>query len=337
MKAYRAEGGRLILTDLPDPHPGAGEVRIRVAAAALNRADLLQRDGRYPPPPGASDVLGLEAAGVIESVGAGVDPARVGERVCALLPGGGYAPWVVAPESLLIPVPDRLTLTEAAGIPEVFLTAHSALFWEGRAVPNEVVLIHAAASGVGTAAIQLARRAGLRVLATAGGPHKTAACRALGAELAVDRHTEDFATAIQAHLGDTPRHVGPGGRYTPGGVNVIIDMVGRDYFERNLALLAIRGRLVFVAAQSGANVPLSIYDLTSKRLELIGATLRARSVPEKTALTRDFLARFGDDLTTGAIHPVIDRVYPFADVAGAHDRMAANENVGKIILELPHA
>jgi NADPH:quinone reductase-like Zn-dependent oxidoreductase len=345
-------GAPLRWTDVPDPDVGPGEVLVEVHATALNRADLMQRDGRYPPPPGASTVLGLEMAGRVRWLGPGVEGWEVGDRVAALLPGGGYAELACVPARLLMPVPERLSLVEAAAVPEVFFTAYSALFLEGRAAAGEVVLVHAGASGVGTAAIQLARRAGLRVLATAGGPEKASACRALGAELAVDRFAEDFEEAVRAHLGDGGGgshrgdkagrlhrsagggggHVGPGGTSGPGGVDVIVDMVGRDYFERNLRLLNVLGRLVFVAAQSGADVPLSIYSLTSKRLSLVGATLRARPLAEKIALRDAFMERFGADLAAGRIAPVVDRAFRIAQAEEAHAYMAANRNIGKVVL-----
>jgi tumor protein p53-inducible protein 3 len=327
-------GAPLRWADVPDPDVGPGEVLVEVHATALNRADLMQRAGRYPPPPGASAVLGLEMAGRIRSLGGGVEGWEVGDRVAALLPGGGYAELACVPARLLMTVPDRLSLVEAAAVPEVFFTAYSALFLEGRAAAGEVVLVHAGASGVGTAAIQLARRAGCRVFVTAGGAEKCAACRALGAELAVDRFAEDFEEAVRAHLGDevVRGHVGPGGASGPGGVDVIVDMVGRDYFERNLRLLNVLGRLVFVAAQSGADVPLSIYSLTSKRLSLVGATLRARPLAEKIALRDAFLERFGADLAAGRIAPVIDRTFPIEEAEEAHEYMAANRNIGKVVL-----
>jgi putative PIG3 family NAD(P)H quinone oxidoreductase len=324
----------VVVAELDDPVPGPGEVLVEVHAAALNRADLMQRAGAYPPPPGASDVLGLEVAGVVRALGAGVSGVAVGERVCALLAGGGYAELAVVPAALLMRIPERLGFVEAAAVPEVFLTAYSALFWEGRALPGETVLIHAGASGVGTAAIQLARRRGCRVFVTAGGPAKGRACRELGAELAVDRYAEDFERAVLDFVGEAApgATVGQGGAGPPGPVDVAIDMVGRDYFERNLRLLALRGRLVFLAAQSGADVPLRITALMAKRLQLVGATLRARPIEEKAALTRAFVEDFGDELASGAIRPVVDSTYPLERVDEAHARMAANANVGKIVL-----
>ena len=324
----------LTLEERPDPVPGPGEVAIDVAAAGINRADLMQREGRYPPPPGAGDVLGLEAAGVVIEVGSGVDPAWIGQRVCTLLPGGGYASRAVTPEGQLIPVPDGMDLTTAAGVPETFLTAHSALFEEGNLQAGETVLIHAAASGVGTSAIQLAVRAGARVFTTSGGASKAEACRRLGAHRAIDRHQEDFEAVIRTQLGtDGPGgYVGPGGVGGPGGIDVIVDMVGRDYLDRNLRLLNVLGRLVIVSALSGADVALNLFALTSKRLRFAGTTLRARTPEQKVALTRAFVERFGDDLASGAIAPVIDRAWPIEEAETAHAYMSENRNVGKIVL-----
>ena len=307
--------------EVPDPVPVAGEVLVEVHAAALNRADLMQRAGQRPHAR-ASEILGLEMAGRVRSTAPDVTGWRAGDRVCALLPGGGYAELATVPAAMLMRVPERLSLTAAAGVPEVFLTAFSALFWEGRLQPGETVMIHAGASGVGTAAIQMARRAGATVIATAGGPRKVAACTELGAHLALDRHTTDFAPAVADAFG---------------GVDVIIDMVGEAYYARNIALLKTLGRMVFVAAQSGHRFPVDVYDLTSKRLSLIGTTLRSRPVEEKVRLTRAFEERFGDDLASGAIRPVIDRVVPVQEVAAAHAAMEANENIGKIVLAMPVA
>ena len=326
----------LVTLDLPTDLPQPGEVRIRVAAAGVNRADVMQREGRYPPPPGASPALGLELSGVVDAVGEGVDPSWVGQRVCALVPGGGYAEYACVPEGVLIAVPDGMSLEEAAGLPEVFLTAFSAVFDEGNLKAGERILIHAGASGVGTAAIQLAVAAGAEVFTTVGGPKKVEACQALGASLAMDRHTEDFETSIQAYLGDrVPKaHVGPGAISGPGGIDVIIDMVGKDYLERNLRLLNILGRLVIVSVLSGNRVDLDLLSLTSKRLSLIGMTLRARTWAEKADLTRRFVERFGPALQAGTIRPVIDRVLPWEQADDAHQQLLANANVGKVILRV---
>ncbi|MEX2542069.1 MAG: NAD(P)H-quinone oxidoreductase [Trueperaceae bacterium] len=315
-------GAPLRWSEVAAPKLAPDEVRVDVHAAALNRADLLQRAGNYPPPPGASEIMGLEMAGLVRELGAEVGGWSVGDRVCALLPGGGYAEEAVVPAAMLIPVPASLTLTEAAAVPEVFLTAFSALFWEGRLKPGETVLIHAGASGVGTAAIQMAHRAGCRVFATAGSRAKTEACEALGAEIAVNYREEDFEERLGALL-------------SGGGVDVVVDMVGREYFDRNLRLMNVRGRLVFVAALSGSKLELDIYSLTRKRLELVGATLRSRPVAEKISLKDEFLARFGADLQSGVLRPVIDRTFPIDQAEEAHAYMEANRNIGKIVLTVP--
>lgn len=326
----------LRIEEAPDVVPGPGELAIDVVAAGVNRADLMQRSGSYPPPPGASDVLGLEAAGVVMEVGAGVDDRWLGRRVCALVSSGGYATRMIAPVGSTILVPDRWTLEHAAGVPEVFLTAYSATFDEGRLQPGETILVHAAASGVGTAVLQLARRAGARVLATCGGPEKVRACLSLGADLAVDRYEEDFETAVQRFLGGPQNHVavGPGGVGAPGGVDVIVDMVGSPYLERNLRLLAVGGRIVVVSALGGVDVTFPLTALTSKRATLVGTTVRARTVAEKAALTHAFVQRFWDDLDSGAIAPVVDRVFPVERVEEAHAYMAANRNVGKVVVRM---
>ncbi|HEX7002964.1 MAG TPA: NAD(P)H-quinone oxidoreductase [Trueperaceae bacterium] len=314
-------GAPLTWSEISPPSLGPGEVLVDVHATALNRADLLQRAGKYPPPPGASEILGLEMAGTVRRQGEGASGWSEGDRVCALLPGGGYAEQVSVPADMLIPVPPGMSMAQAAALPEAFLTAYSALFWEGRLKDGEKVLIHAGASGVGTAAIQLARRAGCRVFATAGSPQKTAACESLGAELGINYREQDFEERIGAHLGGS-------------GVDVIIDMVGKDYFEKNLRLMNKRGRLVFVSAQSGNSVGLNIRELMAKRLELIGATLRVRPVEEKVALKDSFLGRFGSDLEAGEVKPVIDRVFPIAQVEEAHRFMSEKRNIGKIVLAI---
>lgn len=319
--------------EFPEPRLAADEVLIAIHAAGINRADLMQREGRYPPPPGATQVLGLEAAGTVVAVGRDVKSVCEGDRVCTLLPGGGYATHAVAPADLVIPAWDALDDAHAAALPEVFMTASMALFDAGRLAPGETVLVHAAASGVGTAVIQLASAVGCHVIATCGGREKAEACLRLGAEMAIDRHTEDFEDVIRKRLPvDGAPHVGPGGSGAVGPVDVVIDMVGRSYFEANIRSMAVEGRIVFVAAQSGAQVPLSIFDLTSKRLHLAGTTLRARTVAEKVALRDALLDRFGDDLRAGTIAPVVDSVFPIERVEDAHARMLANHNIGKVVL-----
>ncbi len=308
------------LGETPTPEAGAGELLVRVRAAGVNRADLQQRQGHYPPPPGASDILGLEMAGEVAALGAGVTGWQIGERVMALLPGGGYAEYVTAPAALAMRVPDNLTWEEAGGIPEAFLTAHLGLFPLGGLTSGQVALVHAGASGVGTAAIQLAREAGATVIATAGTDAKVAAVEALGA-VGINYRTGDFAAVVGERTGGA-------------GANVILDFIGADYWERNLAALAMEGRIVVISTLSGGDVPMNLGVLMRKRAQVIGTTLRARPLAQKTAITRAFadfaLPRFAD----GRMKVVIDTVYPLADAAEAHRRMAANANTGKLILRV---
>ncbi len=315
----QTEGNPLVWTDVPAPEIAADEVLVDVFATALNRADLMQRAGNYPPPPGASDILGLEMAGKIAAVGNGVSGWQVGDRVCALLPGGGYAEQVAVPADLLIPVPDDWTFEQAAAVPEVFLTAYVNLFMEAELQPNEKVLIHGGASGVGTAAIQLAHYAGCDVAITAGSDAKVTFCHQLGADVAINYRRADFAPIVRQKLG---------------GVDVILDMVGADYFERNLKLLNPRGRIVFIAAMSGAHVELNLWALLRNRLKIIGSVLRARSVAEKIAIKNAFVAQFWPALQRGEIRPIIDTVFPISQVEDAHRRMADNKNIGKIVLQV---
>lgn len=307
--------------DVADPAYGADEVLVDIRAAALNRADLAQRAGNYPPPPGASDILGLEMAGVISALGSEVSGWKVGDRVCALLPGGGYAERINVPYQMLMPLPEAWSFEQGAAIPEVFFTAYLNLFMEAGLKAGDATLIHGGASGVGTAGIQMARQAGCRVFATAGSDEKAARCQELGAEAAINYKKEDFAERIQALTGGQ-------------GVDVIMDMVGADYFERNLQLLKVYGRLVFIATLSGASVELDIRKLMGRRLRLIGSVLRPRSVAEKVEIKQRFMAQFWPMLLDGTIEPVIDSVYPIEQANEAQQRMAENKNIGKIILRV---
>lgn len=321
------QGNPLAWQEVADPVCGPGEVVLEVHAAGLNRADLAQRAGSYPPPPGASDILGLEAAGVIAEAGAdlGLDVKgwRVGDRACALLTGGGYAERVAVPAAMLMPVPEGWSFAEAAAVPEVFLTAYLNLFLEAGLKAGETALVHGGASGVGTAAIQLAREAGCRVFATAGTPEKVRVCEELGAEVAVNYKEEDFAERIRAAGGGVD-----------GGVDVVLDMVGRDYLARNLEVLNLNGRLVFIATLSGSVAELDIRKAMSKRLTLKGSTLRARPLGEKTRLLESFMARFWPALVEGRIGPIIDTVLPITEAERAHAIMRENRNIGKIILKV---
>ena len=315
------EGRPLAWQEVAEPACGPDEALVDIYATALNRADLLQRAGRYPPPPGASSVLGLEMAGRIAGLGSEVRDWQIGDRVYALLTGGGYAARVNVPARMLLPLPEAWSFEYAAAIPEVFLTAYLNLFMEAALQPGETALIHGGASGVGTAGIQMARAAGCRVLVTAGTDEKTARCAELGADLAVNYRREDFLDGVRA--------------FTDGaGVDVILDMVGGPYLERNLALLKVGGRLVVIALLGGATAQINLGQLMRPRLHLIGSVLRPRSVEEKTRIIQRFLAQFEARLRDGRIRPVIDSVYPVAQANAAHARMAANANIGKIVLKV---
>lgn len=317
MRAIQDVDGKLRLSEAPDPVPGPDEALLEVRASALNRADLHQRRGNYPPPPGASEILGLEASGVVLAGGGEEFPA--GQRACVLLAGGGYGERVAAPRALLMPVPEGWSWEQAAAFPEVFFTAYLNLFLEGGLTAGERVLVHAGASGVGSAAIQLACRASCQVYATAGTEEKVRACIEMGANFAVNYRETDFAELVRDQ--------------TEGeGVDLILDVVGGDYLERNVALLRRGGRLVVIATLGGREARLDLGQLMRKHLSLKGSTLRSRSVAEKVRVKEGLWERFGDDLTEGRIMPVIDSVYAAEDAEDAHARMAANQNIGKIVL-----
>jgi tumor protein p53-inducible protein 3 len=311
----------LVWQEVPAPTYGDDEVLVDIYATALNRADLLQRAGKYPPPSGASDILGLEMAGQISALGDNVTGWQVGDRVCALLPGGGYAEQVNVPQQMLMPIPDEWSYEQAAAVPEVFYTAFVNLFMEAGLQKGEPVLIHGGASGVGTAGIQLAREAGCHVLVTAGTDEKIARCTELGAELAINYKKEDFAESILAHTNGE-------------GVDVILDMVGAAYLERNLQLLKLRGRLVFIATLSGAKTEINLAALLGRRLRLIGSVLRSRSLSEKIEIKQRFIEQFWPLFEKGTIEPVIDSIYPVQQANEAHQYMASNKNIGKIILQV---
>lgn len=301
-----------------DPRPGPGEVVVRVHATAVNRADLLQRRGMYAPPPGASEILGLEAAGVVEEVGPHGDDSLVGTRVACLLAGGGHAERVAVPADHLLPLPVGMSFTDAAAIPEVFYTAYLNLFMEAAARPGELAVIHAAASGVGTAALQICRRAGVQTVATASGG-KLDALPALGADHLVDRHEKNFADVV-LELTDGK------------GADVILDPVGASYLEDDLRCLALRGRLVIIGLLGGSHAEANLALILRRRLRIIGSVLRSRSNEEKTEITRNFLRDVWPGFADGSLHPVIDRVFPIADANEAHEVMRANENIGKLVL-----
>jgi putative PIG3 family NAD(P)H quinone oxidoreductase len=317
----RAPGGPevLIPTERPVPEPAAGEVLIKVAAAGVNRPDVFQRLGRYPPPPGASDIPGLEVAGTIEQLGAGVREWRVGDAVCALVAGGGYAEYCAAPAPQCLPVPRGLDLVAAAGIPETFFTVWTNVFERGRLEAGESLLVHGGASGIGTTAIQLARARGARVFATAGSAEKCAACERLGAERAINYRETDFVAVVRELTG---------GR----GVDVVLDMVGGEYFARNIEALAMEGRLVEIATLHGVKAELNIQTIMHRRLTITGSTLRARPVAEKGAIAAAVLQRVWPLIEAGAVKPVVHATFPLRDAANAHRVMEADTHIGKLVL-----
>lgn len=302
----------------PAPPP-AGHVLVEVAATAVNRADLLQRAGRYPPPSGASDILGLEIAGRIGALGQGVAAWSAGDRVCAIVAGGAYAERCAVSAGSLMRVPERLSLTEAAAVPEAFLTAYVNLFQEAELRAGESVLIHGGASGVGTAAIQLAACAGARVAVTARDERKLSVCRRLGAGLAIDHTRQDFAAEIEREWG---------------GVDVVLDIVGADYLERNLRVLATRGRLVLLATLGGTQATVDLAALMRRRIRIIGSVLRGRSDEEKAAITAGFARRFLPLFDEGRLQPVIDRTLPIRQAGDAHALVEGFGNAGKVVLSV---
>jgi len=309
----------LKIGEYPTPSPGAQEILVEVKATALNRADLMQRQGKYPPPPGESEILGLEMAGVVTAVGEKVEKWQPGNRVCGLLAGGGYAEYAVIHEDMAMPIPDNLDFLAAAAIPEVFLTAFQALYWLADLQPEEKVLVHAGASGVGTAAIQLAKMSRATVIATASAK-KHEICKALGANFTIDYKNEDFETKVEAFAG---------------GVDVVLDFIGAPYWQRNLSVLNPDGRLVQLAMMGGAKLEsLSMVPILRKRLQIIGSTLRARSLDYKIRLTRDFRLFAWEAFADGKLKPIVDKTLPWQDVAEAHRYMEANQNQGKIILQV---
>jgi NADPH:quinone reductase len=309
----------LVPVERPTPVPGDGEILIKVAGAGVNRPDVLQRMGRYPPPPGASDLPGLEVSGVVEALGPSVSGFQVGDRVCALLSGGGYAEYCTAPAPQCLPVPAGVDLVDAAGIPETTFTVWTNVFERGRLSAGESILIHGGSSGIGTTAIQLARAKGARVFATVGSDEKCAACEALGAERTINYKTTDFVEAIR-QLTD--------GR----GVDVVLDMVAGDYLQRNISALAIDGRLVMIGRQGGEASQIDIMPILRKRLTLTGSTLRTRSVAEKGMLARAVHENVWPLFASGGVRVSVYRRLPLREAAEAHRIMQSSNHVGKLIL-----
>jgi putative PIG3 family NAD(P)H quinone oxidoreductase len=312
---------RLVWKDVAEVSPGPEEVLVQIKATAVNRADLLQARGQYPPPPGVTATLGLEMAGQISVVGAAVRGWRPGDRVMGLLAGGGYAERAVIHGELLMRLPEDWSFVQGAAIPEVWLTAFLNLFIEGSLEAGQAVLIHAGASGVGTAAIQMAREAATRVFATAGSPAKIDACRQFGAELAINYKHQDFGVEIKARTGGK-------------GVDLILDPVGAAYLKRNLEVLSHGGRLVAIGLMGGSRAEIDLGLVLGKSLRLIGSRLRHRPVSEKIRITRQFEDRFREPLVAGRLKPVIDRVLPITEAEAAHAYVKENRNIGKVILEV---
>ena len=310
----------LALVERPVPSPGRDEVLVKVTAAGINRPDILQRRGLYPPPPGAPDILGLEIAGQVVGVGKGAEPLA-GQAVCALVAGGGYAEYCVAPAGTCLPVPEALSLTEAAAMPETLFTVWSNLFERGFAADGDTVLVHGGTSGIGTMAIALGRLFGLTMIVTCGTDSKCRRAEEIGADSAINYKTQDFVEAVKT-LTD--------GR----GVHVVLDMVGGDYLPRNIACLADDGRHVSIASQRGANAQIAIPELMRRRLILTGSTLRPRSVEFKTMVADEIARTVWPYVEGGRLRPVIDSTFPLDRAAEAHARMESGEHVGKIVLEV---
>lgn len=325
MRAIEVSGegkaARLQLGEVPAPKPGANELAIDVVATAVNRADLLQSRGLYPPPPGASPILGLECAGVVSEQGAEVRGFRRGDRVMALLAGGGYAERVTVDAGSVMPVPEGMSFATAAAIPEVFLTCYLNLFQLGSVTRGDWVLVHGGGSGIGTAAIALLQASGAHVIVTCGSEAKCARARELGADVALNYREGPFAERVLEETGGE-------------GVALVLDSIGAPYLEAHLRCLRVGGRLVLIGLMGGARTEIQLGLLLAKRLQLIGSTLRARPVEEKAAIVRAFHERFGADLATGRLRPVVDRELPLAQAQEAHDVVERSEHFGKVVLRV---
>ncbi|MGD0316305.1 MAG: NAD(P)H-quinone oxidoreductase [Xanthobacteraceae bacterium] len=321
--AIRSPGGPEVLTAelRPVPKPDDGETLIKVAAAGVNRPDVMQRMGLYPPPPGAPDIPGLEIAGEVVACGTGVTRWKEGDRVMALVVGGGYAEFCIAHESHALPVPAGLSLTEAAAIPETFFTVWYNAFERGRLAARETLLVHGGSSGIGTTAIQLAAAFGARVITTAGTAEKCEVCRKLGADVAINYKTDDFVAVTKQATGDR-------------GADLVLDIVGGDYIDRNYEAAAVEGRIVQIAFQSSSRATVDFRRLMFKRLTHTGSTLRARSVADKGAIARAVEAKVLPLIAAGRVKPVIDSTFPLRDAAAAHARMESSQHIGKIVLTL---
>jgi NADPH2:quinone reductase len=319
--AIRAPGGPevLVAEQRPVPQPAEGEVLVKVAAAGVNRPDVAQRQGNYPPPKGATDIPGLEIAGEVVALGAGVTRWKLGDKVMALVVGGGYAEYCPAHENHCLPIPAGLSMVEAAAIPETFFTVWHNVFERGRLKAGETLLVHGGSSGIGTTAIQLAKAFGAKVITTAGSAAKCEACRKLGADVAVNYKSEDFVTATKDATGGK-------------GADVVLDMVGGDYIERNYEAAAVDGRIVQIAFLGRSKATVDFTRLMLKRLTHTGSTLRARAVPDKAAIARAVEAQALPLIAAGKVKPLIDSTFPLAQAAAAHAKMEASSHIGKIVL-----
>ena len=317
----REPGGPEVLVPAsrPVPEPGAGQVLVKVAAAGVNRPDVLQRQGGYPPPPGASDIPGLEIAGAVVALGPEVTGIAPGDQVTALVAGGGYAEYCVAPAPQCLPVPEGLSLVEAASMPETFFTVWTNVFDRGRLQPGEAFLVHGGSSGIGTTAIQMAAAFGARVFATAGSAEKCKACEDLGAERAINYREDDFVQVVKAATDKK-------------GVDVILDMVGGDYIQRNISALAPDGRLCYIAFLGGSKAEVDFLPVMLKRITISGSTLRARSVAFKGAIARNLRDKVWPRVEAGEIKPVVHATFPVAEAAQAHRLMEISVHIGKIAL-----
>jgi NADPH2:quinone reductase len=309
----------LVPEERPVPAPAAGEILVKVAAAGVNRPDVMQRMGLYPPPPGAPDIPGLEIAGEVVALGAGVTRWKTGDKVCALVIGGGYAEYCLAHESHALPVPAGFSMAEAAAIPETFFTVWHNVFERGALKSGETLLVHGGSSGIGTTAIQLAKEFGARVIVTAGSDDKCEACRKLGADVAINYKTQDFVAETKAATGGK-------------GADVILDMVGGDYIERNYEAAAVEGRIVQIAFQGSPKANVDFRRIMLKRLHHTGSTLRSRSVADKGLIAQAIAERVVPLLAAGKVKPIMDSTFPLAEAAKAHARMESSAHIGKIVL-----
>lgn len=309
----------LVPTTRPVPAPDHDEVLIKVEAAGVNRPDVLQRMGGYAPPPGASDIPGLEIAGTIVAVGGGVTKYKVGDKACALVAGGGYAEYCVAPEAQCLDIPDGFSMVQAASVPETYFTVWTNVFDRGRLTGGETFLVHGGASGIGTTAIQLAKAVGARVFATASTDEKCREIEKLGAERGINYKTEDFVEVVKEVTGGS-------------GVNLILDMVGGDYIQRNISALAVEGRLVYIAFLGGAKAEVNFAPVMLKRLTITGSTLRPQSIEAKAQIGKSLEEKVWPLLSSGTVAPVIDSTFPLTDAADAHKRIDDSSHIGKIVL-----